>query len=102
MPDVAKKVINRLRNVHVEIKIPDPVDVRLAEAAGEIRQWELHQAGVELVRDRNFEKAKAARARNIELRRIEKERQEQIAEDRLKNLKKARKALARKRENNDA
>ena len=58
------------------------------------------QAGIELVRDRNFEKEKLVRAQNIENRRIEKERQEQIAEDRMKNLKKARRALARKREEN--
>lgn len=99
--DAIKKVLRRIRNVHVSPPVADPVDVRIAERAGELRLWEMHQAGIELVRDRNFEKAKLVRAQNIENRRIEREneniRQEQIEKTRMKNLRKARRALERKR-----
>lgn len=99
--DAIKKVLRHVRNIHVNPPEADPVDVRLAERAGELRLWEMHRAGIELVRDRNFEKAKLVRAQNIENRRIEREneniRQEQIEKTRMKNLKKARRALERKR-----
>jgi hypothetical protein len=97
MSDV-RKAIKKIRGIPTKpLEVTDPVDIRLALAAGEIHMHDQYQGQVEIIRDRNFEKAKEARARNIEMRQRERERQEQIAEDRLKNLKKARKALERKR-----
>jgi hypothetical protein len=48
-------------------------------------------------RDQNFKKAQAALELHKEAKQAEKERQQGIIDERLKNLKKARKALKKKR-----
>ena len=92
-----RKVIKRIRKVGIPLDIEDPVDVRLAEAEGQFTLYDEFQSQVAIIRDRNLDKAKQAREVQLELRRYEKERMEEINEERLKNLKKARKKLARMR-----
>jgi hypothetical protein len=97
MTDI-RKVIKRIRNIpRTPVEITDPVDIRLAEARGEMRMDEEYQKQVNIIRDRNFKKAQEARARMLEDARAEQERQDDIVYDRLKNLKKARKVLERMR-----
>lgn len=94
-----QRAIKKIRGIpRKPLVIADPVDIRLAEARGQIHMDEEYQRQVEFIRDRNFKKAQEVRAKMLEDARIEQERQQDIAYERLKNLKKARKALERKRD----
>lgn len=96
--DAVSKVLHKIRQIPRRIKIVDPMDVRLVEAealAIADDQWE---KDVALVRSRNFVKAQAALQEKRELQQEMKLREMEIHEMRLKNLKKARRKLARMRE----
>jgi hypothetical protein len=99
MADPVKKAINKIRHKFKRPEKPEhPLVKIIAEHRAEEHKRELWERDKEIVRDYAFEKAKAARAAQVEQIRAEKERQLQIAEDRLKNLKKARRKLAKIRE----
>jgi hypothetical protein len=94
-----RNVIKRIRGIPSKpLAIADPVDIRLAEAQGDIYLWEQHEKQKEIVRDRNFAKAQEARARQLEAKAAEEERQREIEKARLKNLSKARRVLRKMRE----
>lgn len=97
--DTAKKVINKIRH---KFKRPEKLEHPLVRIIAE-RQAEEHIAAFwerdkKIVRGYNFQKALIARAQQIEQINTEKQRQIDIAEERLKNLKKARRKLAKIRE----
>jgi hypothetical protein len=105
MADPVKKAINKIRHKFKRSEKPEhPLVKIIAERKAEEHVQALWERDKKIVREYNFEKAKVARAQQVEEIHAEKERQEQIAEDRLKNLKKARRRLnfLRKKEKDDA
>lgn len=95
--DAVKKVLRKIKHIPVPLAIipPDPfMDLKVEAHKREF--WERDKKNK---RDENFKKAQAARALQVEAINTEKERQAEIALQRLKNLKKARRKLAKKREN---
>ena len=93
-----RNVIKRVRKVGKKVVIGDPVDERLSDIQEAMAMDALFQSQVGIIRDRNFKLAQETRQRNIEMRQAERDRQTEIEESRLKNLKKARKVLAKMRE----
>ena len=99
MADAVKKVIKKIRHKFKPPEKLEPLWKRLkAEAEARRLQEEFWERDKVIVRDQNFKKAKIAREQQIEAINAEKERQVEIAEQRLKNLKKARRKLAKLRE----
>ena len=99
MTDI-QKVIKHIRGISTKpLVITDPVDARIAEAKAQMAMGDIYDSQVEIIRDRNFRLAQDARQRNIEARKEEERRQEEIATQRLKNLVRARKALRKMRLN---
>jgi len=95
-----KRIIKRIRGIPLKpLEVTDPIDIRLAEAQGEIQMWEQHQRQLEIKREHNFQKMQAARQRQLETMAREEERQHEIEKQRLKNLSKARRTLRKMREN---
>ena len=102
MADAVKKVIRKIRHKFKPPEKPEPLWKRLrAEAEARRLKEEFWERDKVIVRDQNFQKAKIARELQVEAIRAEKQRQLEIAEERLKNLKKARRKLAKSREENE-
>ena len=98
MSDLAKKVIRKIRHQFKPPEKPEPLWKKLqAEAKARRLQQEFWERDKKTVRDANFQKALIARELQVKEIQAEKERQEQIAEQRLDNLKKARGKLKRLR-----
>lgn len=96
MANAIKKVIRRIRHKFKAPEKPEPLWKKLqAQARAEEHQAKFWERDKKIVREDNFKKALAARALQIEAIRAEKERQAEIGENRLKNLKKARRKLAK-------
>ena len=96
-----RNVVKRIRKVGKKVIIGDPVDERLADIQEAMAMDALFQSQVAITRDRNFKLAQEIRQRNIEMRQAERDRQDEIAKQRLKNLSKARKVLAKARQNEE-
>ena len=96
-----RKVVKKIRHVGVPPIIYDPRDLLIAEAENEVYRADLWESDIITVRDRNFEKARLVRQQNIEARNLAREeeesRQNLIDKTRLKNLRKARRVLAKQR-----
>ena len=104
MADPVKKLIRKIRHKFKPPEKPEPRWKKLqAEAKARALQQEGWERDKKIKRDANFQLARIARDKQVEAIRAEKERQEQIAEQRLENLKKARRKLKRMRakENED-
>ena len=98
MTDAVKKVIRKIRHKFKPPEKPEPLWKRLkAEAEARRLQEEFWERDKVIVRDQNFKKALLAREQQVEAIRAEKERQAEIAQERLDNLKKARRKLKRLR-----
>lgn len=94
--DTAKKVINKIRHKFKrEQKPEDPIIKLVAEVKAEAYQQSLWERDKKIVRDDNFKKARLAMEEHRKEVQTERERQRTIAEQRLKNLKKARRRLAK-------
>ena len=87
-----KKILRRARRIPRRKARPIRPANRFVIAAMHQSRW---RKSVELTRDRNFKKAKQARQVQIDGINAEKERQADIKKARLKNLKKARRKLAK-------
>jgi len=89
----ARRVIKRVRKVG-KLRVPpkDPYGV-WQEKQRVSNMWKRDK---EIKRDQNFQKMTLAREKQVSAIRAEKERQELINEERLKNLKKARRAKKRR------
>ena len=99
MADAVQKVIRKIRHKFKPPEKAEPLWKRLkAEAEARRLQEQFWERDKKTVRDANFQKALIAREQQVEAIRAEKERQVEIAEQRLKNLKKARRKLAKLRE----
>ena len=89
----ARRVIKRVRKVGIlQVPLRDPYGAWL-EKQRVSNMWERDK---EIKRDQNFQKMTLAREKQVAAIRAEKERQELINEERLKNLKKARRAKKRR------
>lgn len=89
--DAVKKVIRKIRHKFKAPEKPEPLWKKLkAQAEAERLKAAFWERDKKIVRDDNFKKALVARAQQIEQINIEKERQTEIVETRLRNLKKAR------------
>ena len=90
----AKQIIRKIKKQHIDpLEIVDPMDIRLAHVAETVRLGEMHEQQLEIKRQHNFEEMQRGKERQLEDIRAEKIRQE------LKSLKKARKVLAKMRDN---
>lgn len=99
MADAVKKVIRKIRHKFKPTEKLEPLWKRLkAEAEARRLQVEAWERDKRTVRDANFQKALIAREQQVKAIWAEKERQEEIAEQRLDNLKKARRKLKRSRD----
>lgn len=99
MADAVKKVIKKIRGKHKPPEKLEPLWMKLkAEHEARLLQEAAWERDKKIVRDENFKKALIARQQQIEAINAEKQRQVEIAELRLKNLKKARRKLAKLRE----
>jgi hypothetical protein len=100
--DAVKKVLRKIRQVHAPAIVypkPKPRWLKDIELRRENQvRWEMDK---KINRDHAFEKAKIGLAKYRKEQRLEKERQAELAEQRLKNLRKARRVLARKREGDE-
>jgi len=95
-----RKIIKKIRGIPLTpLEITDPFDIKLAEAQAMIAKEEEYEAQLVIKRDANFRKAQAARERSLEEKAREAERQREFEKKRLKNLAKARRKLAKMREN---
>jgi hypothetical protein len=100
--DAVKKVIRKIRHKFKRPEKPEhPLVKIIAEAKAERYRQEFWERDKKNVRDANFKKALQALEVRREEQRKEKERQAEIAEQRLKNLKKARRKLAKIRSDNE-
>lgn len=94
----AKRVIKSVR------RIPKPQDAEplwkkmQAEAQAKEYRLEFWERDKKVVRDQNFKKMQLALSEYRKRAQDERERQERIAEQRIENLKKARRKLAKERE----
>jgi hypothetical protein len=96
--DAVKRAIYRVRRKHLQpAKMEDPIIRLLAKMKAEVYKREFWERDKRIVRTENFRKARLALAAMREEREQEKERQVIIADERLKNLKKARRRLAKLR-----
>lgn len=96
MADAVKKVLRKIRHKFKRPEKPEnPLAKIIAERKAEEHQREFWERDKVIVRDDNFKKALVARAQQIEAINAEKQRQADIAELRLENLKKARRKLKR-------
>lgn len=97
MTNVVKKVLRKIRGGHLPIVVlPEMTEEQKRASENYIDEfWERDK---KIVREANFQKAKIKLEEYRTQQRLEKERQAQIAEQRLKNLKKARRALRKKKD----
>jgi hypothetical protein len=94
--DLAKKVIRKIRHKFKPPQKPEhPLAKIIAEAKAEEHRRKFWERDKKIVRDSNFKKALVAMELKREEARKEKERQAEIAEQRILNLKKARRKLKR-------
>lgn len=94
----AKSIIKKIRGQFDRpLVIDDPVDIRLAEAQHQIYMNDIYESQLKIKRMHNFALAVEARKQNLEAKQVEQERQDAIAQERLDNLKKARRKLERMR-----
>jgi hypothetical protein len=101
MSDI-RKAIKKIRGIPPKpIKITDPVDIRIAEFAGELKMLEEHDKQLAIKQEHNFAQMKAGKERQLQEIYREQERQREIEKKRLKNLGKARKVLRKMRENGE-
>ena len=97
--DTAKKVINKIRHKFKRPEKPeDPIVKIIAERKAEEHAAAFWERDKKIVRAYNFQKAVIAREQQVDQINAERQRKIEIAELRLKNLKKARRKLAKKRE----
>lgn len=96
MPDV-KKVIKKVRNIPRRSDHRDISDDWLALAKANVAEQELWERDKKIKREENFRKMQYGLELKKEADQAERERQAEIAEQRLRNLRKARRALKRKR-----
>jgi len=92
--NTVNKILRKARRIPAPQQKPIKPANKWKIAAMHQKRW---RETVAHVRDRNFQRAQHARALQIEGINAEKARQADISKARLKNLKKARKALAKKR-----
>jgi hypothetical protein len=98
MADPVKKVIRKIRHKFKPPEKPEhPLVKIIAEHRAKIYRNGFWERDKKTKRAANFQLAQIAREKQVEAIRAEKERQEQIAEQRLENLKKARRKLRRMR-----
>lgn len=100
MANAVKKLLRKIRKTRLPKQPETELDRIIAEYRdGEAEKFhdEFWERDKKIVRDANFEKAKRALKEYRENIQAEKERKAAIAEQRLQNLKKARRALKRKR-----
>ena len=100
MADAIRKTLKKIQR-----KFTPPLEIEplwkkqlVMEQAEEYRM-EFWERDKKIVRDANFKKALIARAEQLERINVEKARQEEIAQRRLDNLKKARRKLKKMRNN---
>src|SRR3972149_591274 len=99
MADPGKEGIRKIRHKIKPPEKPEPLWKRLkAEAEARRLQEEFWERDKKVVRDANFQKALIAREQQVDAIRAEKERQAENAQERLDNLKKARRKLKRLRD----
>jgi hypothetical protein len=100
MANAVKNLLRKIRRTRLPKQPETELDRIIAEYRnGEAEKFheELWERDKKIVRDANFEKAKRALQEYREAIQVEKDRQAAIAEQRLQSLKKARRALKRKR-----
>jgi len=94
-----RKAVSRIRGKRKLVIVKDPVDIRIEEAMAQVAADDLYQTQVSTIRDRSLEKAKKVRLMIAEQKQREYDRSREIEKKRLKNLTKARRALRKKRSN---
>jgi len=96
--DAIRKTIKKVRHKFKRPEKPEhPLVKIIAERKALEHRAEFWERDKKIVRDDNFKKALLARTLQIEAINAEKQRQIEIAELRLENLKKARRKLKRMR-----
>ena len=99
MANVPKKVIRKIRHKFKPPEKPeDPIKKLIANLKAARQKQEIWETDKRIKREANFKQALLGLGEYRKQREAEKERQEEIANERLKNLKKARKALQKSRE----
>lgn len=86
----AKRIIKNIRRIPKPSTRKHLREKKIAEWQFKKLQEEKWERDKKIVRTQNFKKARIAREQQVEAINAEKDRQEQIANNRLKNLKKAR------------
>lgn len=101
MSDV-RRVIKSIRRVGKKPPVDPPteLDIKVAEWKDDTYTYKFWERDKKIKRDQNFERMKLAREEQLEQKRLSKLREEEIKKNRLLNLKKARKALKKKRRSN--
>ena len=100
MADAIRKTLKKIqRKFTPPLKIEPLWKKQLVMEQAEKYRMEFWERDKKIVRDANFKKALIARAEQLERINVEKARQEEIAQRRLDNLKKARRKLKRMRNN---
>lgn len=98
----AKRVIKNIRGIpkpHIRKQSAEELArIKFLAEAQKRQQWESDKS---IMREHHFALAVAARNKQLEERRMEEERQQAIIEARLKSLKKARRALQKKRKSGE-
>jgi len=92
-----RKIIKKIRHIPIKIKKRDTSKDWLVEIKAERERQETWQDSLKIKREHNFALALAGLEEYRQERQAEKDRQKEIEEERLKNLKKARKVLAKQR-----
>jgi hypothetical protein len=102
MTDI-RKVIKSIRHIGKQPQKDPQTMIELLIAAQKARERtvDLWENDKRIKREHNFALMKAAQEERLERIRLEKERQEEVNQTRLKNLKKGRRKLARMRENGE-
>ena len=97
-----KKILKKIRRKFKPPEKPeDPIKKLIARIAAEQERQKMWENDKRIKRDANFKQALLGLEVRKRQQEAEKERQEEIALMRLKNLKKARKVLQKQRENDD-
>lgn len=94
MSDIVKKILRKIHGTHLPALVTKPISIEEAMHADNYKR-EFWERDKKTVRDANFKKAQLKLEVYRELQKMENERQAMIAENRLKNLKKARRKLAK-------
>lgn len=97
MPSKIVKALKKVRGKRKPMQVNSTKDRKISEYYAQKRLEEGWERDKHIVRMQNFEKAKLGLKEYRAEIQAEKDRQQQIVEQRLENLKKARKALQKKR-----